>query len=234
MFKSTSVKYRCKRLSHWIYDIINSPINSTFKGGYLMNKIIDFITHRNKSTKISVTIILALIILFLSLFISAYKQYLYYKNETAVRNYNNWCEILNIADQVYNIQNFEDLASWRGYINGVIYSTHSELLPYFRGEPTYTYFLTINYDSFIADVVSENNFNEEKRNEAFLLLKDVSLKLRELCGKILEISEKDKFALIETDSEIYKKAEKLIHDFCYEQGERIYNFSHSQKFLPYT
>lgn len=192
-----------------------------------MNKIIDFITRQNKSTKISVAIILTLIILFSAIFVPTYKQYSYYKNETAVRNYNNWCEILNIADWVCNIQNIDDLASRRGYINGVIYSTHSDLLPYFHGEPTYTYFLTTNYDCFIADVVSENNFNEEKRNEAFLLLKDVSLKLRELCGKIIEISEKDKFALIETNSEIYKKAEKLIHDFCYEQGERIYNFSYS-------
>lgn len=192
-----------------------------------MNKIIGFIARRNKSTKISVAIILALIILFLSVFIPTYKKYSYYKNEAATGNYNNWCEVLGIADMVYNTQNIDDLVLRRGYINGVIYSVHSKLLPYFHGEPKYTYFLTTQYDSFIFDVASENNFNEEKRSEAFLLLKDVSLKLRELCEEILEISEKDKAALIETDSEIYKKAEKLIRDFCYEQGEVLYNFNHS-------
>ena len=192
-----------------------------------MNKIIDFITQWNKSTKILVAIILALIIVFTAVFIPTYKQYSYYKNEMAIKNYNNWCEILNIANQVYNFQNIDDLKSWRGYINGVLCVTHSELLPGFHGQPTYTYFLTLNYDSFIADIVSENKFSEEKRNEAFLLLKDISLELQKLCEKILKISEKDKSALIENDSEIYKEAETLIHDFCYKQAERIYNFNHS-------
>lgn len=192
-----------------------------------MNKFTDYIKRINKTTKICVAIILTLIIAFTAVFVPTYRKYSYYKNEAAVRNYNNWCEILNIANQVYNFKNIDDLKSWRGYINGVIYTTHSELLPSFHGQPTYTYFLTLNYDSFISDVVSENNFNQEKSNEAFLLLKDVSLKLRELCEKILENSEKDKSALIETDSEIFKEAEKLIRDFCYEQGERIYNFNHS-------
>lgn len=192
-----------------------------------MNKIINFISQWNKSTKILVAIILTLIIIFTAIFIPTYKQYSYYKNEIAVKNYNNWCEILNIANKVYNIQTIDDLELCRGYINGVIYATYSELLPYFHGEPTYTVFLTLTYDSFISDVVSENNFNKEKRNEAFLLLKDVSLELQKLCEKILDISENDKSALIETDSEIYKQAKKLIHDFCYEQGEIIYNFNHS-------
>jgi hypothetical protein len=181
----------------------------------------------NKSTKILVAIILTLIIVFMAIFIPTYKQYSNFKNEMAIKNYNNWCEILNIANQVYNFENIDDLESWRGYINGVIYATHSELLPSFHGQPTYTYFLTLNYDSFIADIVSGNNFSEEKRNEAFLLLKEVSLELQELCETILEISEKDKSALIEKESKIYKEAEKLIHDFCYEQGKIIYNFNHS-------
>ena len=192
-----------------------------------MRKIIDLIAQWNKSTKILVAIILALIIVFMAIFIPTYKQYSYYKNEMAIKNYNSWCEILNIANKVYNIQNIDDLKLCCGYINGVIYATHSELLPNFHGQPTYTYFLTLNYDSFIADVVSNNNYAEEKRDEAFLLLKEVSLELQELCETILKISEKDKSALIENDSEIYKEAEKLIHDFCYEQGERIYNFNHS-------
>lgn len=191
-----------------------------------MNKIIGFIAQWNKSTKVLVAIILALIIIFISIFIPTYKQYSYYKNEIAIKNYNNWCEILNIANKVYNIQNIDDLKSCRGYINGVIYATHSDLLPSFHGQPTYTYFLTLNYDSFIADIVSGNNYSEEKRNEAFLLLKDVSLELQKLCEKILEISENDKSALIEKESKIYKESEKLIHDFCYEQGKIIYNFNH--------
>lgn len=145
----------------------------------------------------------------------------------AIKNYNNWCEILNIANQVYNSKNIDDLKSWRGYINGVIYATYSELLPSFHGHPTYTHFLTLSYDSFIADIVSGNKFSEEKGNEAFLLLKEVSFELQELCEKILEISEKDKSALIEKESKIYKEAEKLIHDFCYEQAEKIYAFNHS-------
>lgn len=192
-----------------------------------MNKIIDFITKWSKSTKILVAIILALIIVFMAIFIPTYKQHSYLKNEMAIKNYNNWCEILNIANQVYNFKNIDDLKSWRGYINGVIYSTYSELLPSFHGQPTYTYFLTLSYDSFIADIISGNKFSEEKRNEAFLLLKEVSLELQELCETILKISEKDKSALIEKESKIYKEAEKLIHDFCYEQGKRIYYFNHS-------
>lgn len=192
-----------------------------------MNKIINFITQWNKSTKILVAILLTLIIVFTAIFIPTYKQYSYYKNEMAIKNYNNWCEILNIANKVYNIQNINDLKLCRGYINGVIYATYSELLPYFSGEPTYTVFLTLNYDSFIADIVSDNNYDEEKRNEAFILLKKVSLELQELCEKILKISENDKFALIEKDSKIYKQAEKLIHDFSYEQGKIIYDFNHS-------
>jgi len=192
-----------------------------------MNKIIDFITKWSKSTKILVAIILALIIAFMAIFIPTYKQHSYLKNEMANNNYNNWCEILNIANQVYNFKNIDDLKSWRGYINGVIYSTYSELLPSFHGQPTYTYFLTLSYDSFIADIISGNKFSEEKRNEAFLLLKEVSLELQELCETILKISKKDKSALIEKDSKIYKEAEKLIHDFCYEQGKRIYYFNHS-------
>lgn len=192
-----------------------------------MNKIIDFITQWNKSAKILVAIILALIIVFTAIFIPTYKQYSHFKNEMAIRNYNNWCEILNIANQVYNFKNIDDLKSWRGYINGVIYATSSELLPSFHGHPTYTYFLTLSYDSFIADIVSENKFSEEKRNEAFLLLKEVSLELQELCETILKISEKDKSALIEKESKIYKEAEKLIHEFCYEQGKIIYSFNHS-------
>lgn len=209
------------------YDIINQTIISTLKGGCSMNKIINFITKWNKSTRILVAIILTLIIVFTAIFIPTYKQYSYYKNEIAIKNYNNWCEILNIANKVYNIQNIDDLKLCRGYINGIIYATHSELLPSFHGQPTYTYFLTLNYDSFIADIVSNNNYDEEKRNEAFLLLKKVSLELQKLCEKILEISEKDKSALIDSDSEIYKEAEKLIHDFCYEQGKIIYDFNHS-------
>lgn len=192
-----------------------------------MNKAIDFITRWNKSTKILVAIILALIIVFTAIFIPTYKQYSHFKNETAIKNYNNWCEILNIANQVYNFKNIDDLKSWRGYINGVIYATHSELLPYFHGQPTYTYFLTLTYDSFISDIASENNYSEEKRKEAFSLLKEVSLELQNLCEKILEISEKDKSALIEKNSEIYKEAEKLIQDFCYKQGKIIYNFNNS-------
>lgn len=192
-----------------------------------MNKIIDFITKWSKSTKILVAIILALIIAFMAIFIPTYKQHSYLKNEMAIKNYNNWCEILNIANQVYNFKNIDDLKSWRGYINGVIYATYSELLPSFHGQPTYTHFLTLSYDSFIADIVSGNKYSEEKRNEAFLLLKEVSLELQELCETILKISEKDKSALIEKDSKIYKEAEKLIHDFCYEQGKRIYYFNHS-------
>ena len=192
-----------------------------------MNKIINFISRWNKSTKILVTIILALIIVFLAVFIPTYKQYSYYKNEIAVKNYNNWCEILNIANQVYNTKSIDDLRDSRGYINGVIYATHSQLLPNFHGQPTYTYFLTLNYDSFIADVVSDNTLNEEKRNDAFLVLKEVSLELQKLCEKILVISENDKCALIDKDSEIYKEAEKLIHDFCYEQGKIINNFKQS-------
>jgi len=192
-----------------------------------MNKIIDFITKWSKSAKILVAIILALIIAFMAIFIPTYKQHSYLKNEMAIRNFNNWCEILNIANQVYNFKNIDDLKSWRGYINGVIYSTYSELLPSFHGQPTYTYFLTLSYDSFIADIISGNKFSEEKRNEAFLLLKEVSLELQELCETILKISKKDKSALIEKDSKIYKEAEKLIHDFCYEQGKRIYYFNHS-------
>ena len=31
----------------------------------------------------------------------------------AIKNYNNWCEILNIANQVYNSKNIDDLKSWR-------------------------------------------------------------------------------------------------------------------------
>lgn len=192
-----------------------------------MNKIINFITQWNKSTKILVAILLTLIIVFTAIFIPTYKQYSYYKNEMAIKNYNNWCDVLNIANQVYNFKNIDDLESWRGYINGVIYSTYSELSPNFHGQPTYTYFLTLNYDSFIADIVSNNNYDEEKRNEAFLLLKKVSLELQELCEKILKVSENDKSALIEKDSKIYKQAEKLIHDFCYEQGKIIYDFNHS-------
>jgi len=192
-----------------------------------MNKIIDFITKWSKSAKILVAIILALIIAFMAIFIPTYKQHSYLKNEMAIKNYNNWCEILNIANQVYNFKNIDDLKSWRGYINGVIYATYFELLPSFHGHPTYTHFLTLSYDSFIADIVSENKFSEEKRNEAFLLLKEVSLELQELCETILKISKKDKSALIEKDSKIYKEAEKLIHDFCYEQGKRIYYFNHS-------
>lgn len=187
----------------------------------------NIIAELNKSTKISVAIISALIIVFAAVFIPTYRQYAYYKNEAAVKNYNNWCEILNIADQVCNFKSTEDLKSARGCINGIIYSTHSELMPYFRGEPTYTYFLTLNYDSFIGDIASEDKFSEEKRNEAFLLLKDVSSELRKLCESIIEISGNDKSALIEEKSKIYKEAEKLIHDFCYEQGERLYNFNHS-------
>ena len=192
-----------------------------------MNKIINFISRWNKSTKILAIIILALLIVFVAVFIPTYKQYSYYKNEIAVKNYNNWCEILNIANKVYNTKNIDDLRESRGYINGVIYATHSELLPNFHGQPTYTYFLTLNYDSFIADVVSDNTFSEEKRNDAFLVLKDMSLELQKLCEKILKISENDKCALIERDSEIYKEAEKLIQDFCYEQGKIINNFKHS-------
>ena len=45
-----------------------------------MRKIIDLIAQWNKSTKILVAIILALIILFMSIFIPTYKQYSYYKN----------------------------------------------------------------------------------------------------------------------------------------------------------
>ena len=192
-----------------------------------MNKIINSISRWNKSTKILAIIILALLIVFVAVFIPTYKQYSYYKNEIAVKNYNNWCEILNIANKVYNTKNIDDLRESRGYINGVIYATHSELLPNFHGQPTYTYFLTLNYDSFIADVVSDNTFSEEKRNDAFLVLKDMSLELQKLCEKILKISENDKCALIERDSEIYKEAEKLIQDFCYEQGKIINNFKHS-------
>ena len=197
------------------------------KGGRLMNKMIDFITRWNKSTKILVAIILALITFFMSIFIPTYKQYTYYKNEMAIKNYNNWGEILKIAKKVYYIQNIDDLKLCRGYINGVIYSTCFELLPNFSGEPRYTGFLTLNYDSFISDVVSDNNYNQEKRNEAFLLLKEVSLELQELCEKVLEISENNKSALIDRDSKIYKEVEQLIHDFCYEQGKIIYDFNHS-------
>lgn len=192
-----------------------------------MNIIIDFITKWSKSTKILVAIILALIIAFMAIFIPTYKQHSYLKNEMAIKNYNNWCEILNIANQVYNFKNIDNLKSWRGYINGVIYATYSELLPSFHGHPTYTHFLTLSYDSFIADIVSGNKYSEEKRNEAFLLLKEISLELQDLCETILKISEKDKSALIEKDSKIYKEAEKLIYDFCYEQGKRIYYFNHS-------
>lgn len=103
----------------------------------------------------------------MAIFIPTYKQHSYLKNEMAIKNYNNWCEILNTANQVYNFKNIDDLKSWRGYINGVIYCTCSELLPSFHGQPTYTYFLTLSYDSFIADIVSGKNFSEEKRNEAF-------------------------------------------------------------------
>ncbi len=192
-----------------------------------MKKIIAFVACWNKSTKTLVAIILALIIIFMSIFIPTYNQYSNLKNEIAIKNYNNWCEILNIANQVYNFESVDDLKSWRGYINGVIYATYSELLPNFHGQPTYTYFLTLNYDSFIADIVSGNNYSEEKRNEAFILLKKVSLELQELCEKILEISENNKSALIEKESKIYKEAEKLIHDFCYKQGKIIHNFNHS-------
>lgn len=176
---------------------------------------------------ISIILIFVLIIAILSgyMFIKLNNEKSHWKSIVAEHNYNHWNEIHFTALQIENRGFAKDAVKEHYlFINAKIYSNTDSLYPIFSGSSKYTAFLRTYYISLAQDIP---NMQDDKLQEALDLFKDATIELKNLSGKILKMAEdaNERISLIETNSELYNKAEKMIREYCNEYGDKISKFN---------
>ena len=149
-----------------------------------------------------------------------------WKNRVAQHNYNHWADIHLMAmnmDELGYTQ--ETIANQYGYINARVYSATDDLWPNFSGDSKANAFLSTYYISLAMDIT--NNAYGDHQQDAIALFEEATKALQELSAEILQLAEdsKDRNALVDTDSKLYKQAEAMIKEYCNEYGAKISEFN---------
>lgn len=189
------------------------------------------VTKLTKKAKKLIIISLVVVIAVGSAFVHLYNEKTNWQNVAAEYNRNQWSEIHLIAFLMKE-RGFtqETISEMYPYINAKIHSSVSGLYPIFDGKSPYYSVLSTYYVSLAMDIWANNDFTDEKMQEAINIFEDATLALEELSFDILEMTEdrKNKIELRKIGSPIYNEAEKMIKEYCNKYGEMISNFNHSR------
>lgn len=175
---------------------------------------------------LTLLLIFALVVSSLSIFAHTYKQSMYWKNQTAERNYNNWTTLYHMTTKLDKTNMTEDfLKMYSLYVNGIVQSTTTgNLMPAFNGGSVNS-FLGTYYNALLQSLVYDD-LKEEKRVEGIELFTEINTDLVVLCEFVLEKaeSEHERCQLVEPDSELYEEIEEKIQEFCDRYDEKIDTF----------
>lgn len=187
-------------------------------------------TKLSGKAKAAIIVCLALIIVIVSSFVHLYQEKTYWQEDAAEYNRYHWTEIQLMAFKM-EAKGFtkEAIKEIYPYINAKIFSSVTGLYPAFNGDAAYTAFLQTYYVSLAEDIASTQNLSSNKLQEAINIFKDATIELKDLSGKILEMTEelKDKVALRKVGSNVYNKAETMIREYCNKYGKKISQLNHS-------
>jgi len=182
----------------------------------------------NKLKKIHVFgigLLIVLIVVSASMFTKLYNEKCYWQERVANDNYLNWDQIYFMTTQVEKMGfTKEAIEEMYLYISGIVKTTETDLRPIFSGPITY-HFLGSYYVGLAMDIAG-SHLDDENLQLAIELFEDATIDLKELSWAILEMAEDldVRVQLLDTDSDLYKRAEEMVLEYSEEYDERFSSF----------
>lgn len=152
------------------------------------------------------------------------------REELASRNLANWNSLFSMTETLEgNIHSPEDIPDFSKYQNAVLYTVSDQLQPVFEGKSTKTLrFLPASYDPLMQELASADDTVEEALlNEGMALYLDINAELKAICDFVVTSSEENaniKYELLDSQSDFSRQVQKLIDDFCEQNGEELEAF----------
>ena len=152
------------------------------------------------------------------------------REELASRNLANWNSLFSMTETMEeNIHSPKDIPDFSKYQNAVLYTVPDQLQPVFEGKSTKTLrFLPASYDPLMQELASADDTVEEALlNEGMALYLDINAELKAICDFVVTSSEENaniKYELLDSQSDFSRQVQKLIDDFCEQNGEELEAF----------
>jgi len=171
--------------------------------------------------------VVLIVVIIVTMFVNLYNEKCYWQNQVAEDNYFNWSRIYFMTEEIEKAGFTKDgIDKMWLYINAIVYSTENDVSPRFSGGTKTSYYLQTYYNSLALDISANKEWDEEKLQSAIDLFEDATMDLKNLSAEILDMaSDKDgKLKLLDSDSELYKQADKLVKDYSNGYSEKILEF----------